>query len=51
MNHDGELDFVDIALFAIEYTNQSPAADVNGDTEFDFVDISFFVTGFIAGCP
>lgn len=51
LNHDGELDFLDISAFLTAFTNGDPLADLNGDGETDFLDISAFLTAFAAGCP
>lgn len=45
LNGDGELDFLDISLFA------QTRPDLNGDTDFDFLDIQAFVGSFQNPCP
>ncbi len=51
LSDDGELDFIDVSLFAAAMSAGSPAADLNNDGETDFIDISEFVASFFAGCP
>lgn len=51
LNHDGRLDFFDVAYFVVAFTAQDPVADYNGDGVFDFNDFAAFMADFNAGCP
>jgi len=47
----GTLNFFDLAAYLNLFSNQDPAADLNGDTLINFFDVSLYLTLFNAGCP
>jgi len=51
LNNDGILDFFDISIFLILFSNSDPIADINQDGQWDFFDISDFLHLVSAGCP
>ena len=48
---DNLLNFFDVSAFLSLFTQQDPAADINGDGEHNFFDVSAFLSAFIGGCP
>lgn len=51
LNSDGMLNFFDVSVFLMAYSNEDPIADFNADNMWDFFDVSAFLTAFNAGCP
>lgn len=51
LNNDGQLNFFDVSVFLVAFSNQEPLADLNNDGNYDFFDVSAFLVRFKAGCP
>ncbi len=51
LNNDGQLNFFDVSVFLVAFSNQEPLADINNDGSYDFFDVSAFLIRFQAGCP
>ena len=45
------MDFFDILAFLADFSEQDPAADINGDGLWDFFDVQDYLAAFSAGCP
>lgn len=50
LNHDRQVNPVDLALFVQFYATSDPRADVNHDGEIDLNDISHFNEAYSCGC-
>lgn len=50
LNGDGLLNFFDVSVFLIAFTDQDTNADFNQDGEYNFFDVSMFLVEFGQGC-
>jgi len=51
MDNDGQLGYVDVAIFITMHSVGDPRVDMNDDGATDFVDVSLFLNMFTQGCP
>ncbi len=47
----GELDFLDINAFLVDFLAEEGLGDLNNDSNYDFLDISAFLQAYTDGCP